>query len=134
MKRVAGYCVKLFLGSVLVVTPCVAAQSSDEARAGTVTMTGLITCSRCLDLSQHKGFTPWGWANYEVSQGDDIVLVVSGEAYLLQGDRKQLIRYLQDKETVTGYVVSQSRGKGKVDAIAVTNIAPPPKAKKQKEK
>lgn len=68
--------------------------------------TGLVTCSRCLDLAQHKGFTPWTWATYQVSRGDDIVIKTpSGSVFRLQGDRKQLSKFLEDKAIVSGTVI-----------------------------
>jgi hypothetical protein len=37
-----------------------------------------------------------------VSQGDDIVLVVQGTAYRLQGDKNQILKFMGDKVRVTG--------------------------------
>jgi hypothetical protein len=72
-------------------------------------------------LSQHKGFTRWTWATYKVSQGDDIVLVTPAMTYNLQGDRKQLLKYLEDKMAVSGNLDANT--------IEVTSINRPPTAK-----
>lgn len=71
--------------------------------------TGLVTCSRCLNLAQHKGFTPWSWAMYQLSKGDDIVIKTSsGTVFRLQGDRQLLSKYVEDKTMVTGTVIESS--------------------------
>ena len=84
-----------------------------------VRLPGLVTCSHCLDLTQHKGFTRWSWAMYRVSQGDSIVLVAPGNTYILQGDRQQLSKYVKDKLTVSGKLDGNT--------IEVTNITRPSK-------
>jgi hypothetical protein len=53
-------------------------------------------------LVSAQGITRWTWANYRVSQGDDIVLVTPAKTFNLQGDRKQLSKYLEDKMTISG--------------------------------
>jgi hypothetical protein len=50
----------------------------------------------------HKGYTPYSWALYSVSQGDDVVLVAQGTAYKLQGDKRQLLQYMGEKARITG--------------------------------
>lgn len=89
--------------------------------ASDVTFTGLVTCMRCTDLSQHKGFTRWTWAMYKVSQGDELVLLAGGKTYRLQGDRQQLSKYVEYKATVSGHLDA--------DTIAVTAILRPKKEK-----
>jgi hypothetical protein len=42
------------------------------------------------------------WALQSVSDGDDVVFVVGSDIYKLQGDRKELLRYMEDKVNVTG--------------------------------
>lgn len=86
-----------------------------------VTLKGSVTCARCLDLSQHKGFTPWTWAMYKVSQGDQIVFVTSGKIYRLEGDRRELSKYVEDKVIVSGHLDANT--------IQVTSITRPPKEK-----
>jgi hypothetical protein len=86
-----------------------------------VTLKGSVTCGRCQDLSQHKGFTPWSWAMYKVSQGDEIVLVASGKTYTLAGDRRELSKYVEDKAIVSGHLDANT--------IQVTSITRPPKEK-----
>jgi hypothetical protein len=94
--------VRLGVASFVVVCSMWAVKVFAEVKPYDVTFTGLVTCSRCVDLAQHKGFTRWTWAMYKVSQGDDIVLITPGKTYNLQGDRKQLSKYLEDKVTVAG--------------------------------
>ncbi len=103
------------LGSLLAV------QVFARPEVAEVTFTGLVTCSHCVDLAQHKGFTRWTWAMYRVSQGDGIVFVTSGKTFRLQGNRQQLSKYVEDKATVSGCL--------EADTIEVTNIDRPAKYK-----
>jgi hypothetical protein len=119
MKKIS--IVRFALASTIVVGSILATQAFAKPLATNVTYTGLITCSRCLDLSQHKGSTPWSWAMSMVSRGDDIVIVASGKVYKLQGDRQQLSKYIQDKATVSGSLDT--------DTITVANITRPVKVK-----
>jgi hypothetical protein len=119
MKSISMF--RLVLASLLVLCSIFAVQAFAQPSATDVNFTGLITCSHCLDLTQHKGFTRWTWAMYKVSQGDDIVFLASGKTYRLQGDRQQLSKFIEDKATVTGHLDA--------DTIEVTNIARPKKEK-----
>src|ERR1700683_4645306 len=77
-----------FAGAIaLALSAFITAQAFARPALPDVTVRGLVTCSRRPDLRQHKGFTRWSWAMYQVSQGDNIVLVASGKTYVLQGDR-----------------------------------------------
>jgi hypothetical protein len=98
-----------------------ATQASAQPVATPVNLTGKITCARCSDLGQHKGFTPWTWAMYQVSKGDDIVFMTQGKVYLLHGDRSQLTKYMEDKVTVSGQLDA--------NVIVVENIAKSAKEK-----
>ena len=113
MKSISMF--RLVLASLLVLCSIFAVQAFAQPSATDVNFTGLITCSHCLDLTQHKGFTRWTWAMYKVSQGDDIVFLASGKTYKLQGDRQQLSKFIEDKATVTGHLDA--------DTIEVTNVA-----------
>jgi hypothetical protein len=119
MNRISMF--RLFLASFVVLCSILAAQAYAQPTASDVTLTGLVTCSRCLDLSQHKGFTRWTWAMYRVSQGDDIVFLASRRTYKLQGDRERLSKYVEDKATVSGHLDA--------DTIEVTDISRPKKEK-----
>jgi hypothetical protein len=98
-----------------------ATQASAQPLATPVTLTGKVTCLRCTDLGQHKGFTPWTWAMYKVSQGDEIVFLTQGKVYRLQGDRAQLTKFMEDKVTVSGQLDA--------NVIVVENIVKPAKEK-----
>ncbi len=113
--------VKIVLATIACACSILTAQASAKPAAADVMFTGVVTCSRCLDLTQHKGFTPWSWAMYKLSQGDDIVIVTSGKIYRLQGDRQQLSKYIQDKVTVSGNL--------DMGTITVTNVVRPAKEK-----
>ena len=119
MKKISA--VRFVLASAVVAGSILATQAFAKPLAVDVTYTGLVTCARCLDLSQHKGFTPWTWAMSMVSRGDDIVMVTSGQTYKLQGDRQQLSKYVQDKATVSGSLDAGT--------ITVANITRPAKVK-----
>lgn len=111
--------VRFIFASVALIISVMAIGSTSRASSSEVSFTGLITCSHCLDLSQHKGFTPWSWATYSVSRGDDIVLATKEKTFNLQGDRKQLSKYLGDTMTVHGNLDANT--------IAVSSIARPTK-------
>lgn len=113
--------VRFAVASFLVLSSVLVVQTFAQPSVTDVTLIGRVTCSRCIDLSQHKGFTPWTWASYKVSQGDNIVFVASGKTYYLRGDRQQLSKYLEDKVTVSGHLEAFT--------IQVTNIARPQKEK-----
>jgi hypothetical protein len=108
--------------SVAVLSLILSVQSFARAIATDVSFTGKVTCSQCVDLTQRKGFTPWSWAMYRLSQGDSIVFITSDRIYKLQGDRAQLSKYIEDKATITGHL--------DVNTIQVMTIAHPVKAAK----
>ena len=112
---------RFVVASAVVVSSLLTVQAFAQPTVSDVTLTGLVTCARCLDLTQHKGFTPWSWSMYKVSQGDNIVLVASGKTYNLHGDRQQMSKYIQDKVTISGRLDGNT--------IEVTNITRPPKEK-----
>jgi hypothetical protein len=109
------------LAGAVILCSVLATQVFARPAAPDVTFTGRVTCMHCTDLSQHKGFTPWSWAMYRVSQGDEIVLVTQGKTYRLQGDRDQLSKYIEDKAIVSGHL--------NPDILVVTNITRPQKEK-----
>lgn len=117
MNRIPTF--RLVVASAVLVSSLLAIETFAQPAVSDVTVTGLITCAHCLDLGQHKGFTPWSWAMYKVSQGDNIVVVASGNEYNLQGDRRQLSKYMLDKVTIAGHL--------NANTIEVTSIARPPK-------
>jgi hypothetical protein len=68
-----------------------------------ITITGTVSCAHCQGIQpMHKGYTQFSWALYSVSQGDDIVLVVKNKTYKLDGDKKQILKYMSEKTRVTG--------------------------------
>jgi hypothetical protein len=70
-----------------------------------VTLVGTVSCAHCQGIQpMHKGYTPFSWALYSVSQRDDIVLVVQDKAYTLQGDKNQLLKFMSAKARVTGHL------------------------------
>ena len=70
-----------------------------------VTLTGTVSCAHCQGLQpMHKGYTPFSWALYSVSQGDDIVLLVQDKVFTLQGDKDQVLRFMSAKVRVTGHL------------------------------
>jgi hypothetical protein len=119
MNRISAF--RFVLASFVVLCSIFAVQAFAQPTAADVNFTGLITCSHCVDLAQHKGFTRWSWAMYKVSQGDNIVFLTSGKTYKLQGDKQQLSKYVEDKATVTGHLDA--------DTIEVVSITRPKKEK-----
>ena len=89
----------IFAVSPLLSVPAVAAPVSN------VTLTGLVTCSRCVgNQPLHKGFTQLSWAVQSVSQGDDIVIVAGNVTYKLQGNKDQILKYIAGKATISGHL------------------------------
>jgi dTDP-glucose pyrophosphorylase len=77
-----------------------------------------VSCSRCQGIQPlHKGYTRWTWALRSVSEGDDIVLVVGDNIYKLQGDKDQVLKYMESKAKVTGNLEGRT--------LAVQTIARP---------
>lgn len=93
----------LSIASVAAFLSPLTAQAVSQASTNNVTLTGTVSCSRCQGIQPlHKGYTRWTWALRSVSEGDDIVLVVGDNTYKLQGDKDQLLKYMERKATVTG--------------------------------
>lgn len=81
------------------------AETNTQTPLHDVTLTGRVSCGRCQALEpQHKGYTRWTWAVHSVSEGDDIVFVVRNDIYKLRGDKDQLLKFMEDKATVSGEV------------------------------
>jgi hypothetical protein len=131
----------LWVASLVLACSVPTAGGFTEPNPTRVTVTGLVTCSQCLSLAQHKGFTPWTWAMYKISQGDDIVMQTSGRVYRLQGDRQELSKYVGAKAQITGKLIDTAevvdvqqlatlRSGLPVDTIAVVNISRPTKKKR----
>lgn len=114
MKRI--WVLRFVLAGVLSV---LAVPSFARVTPSEVSWTGRVTCSQCTTLDQHKGFTPWTWAMYRLSNGDRLVFVTREKIYNLRGDREQLTKYVEDKAIVTGHL--------DVNTIEVTRIARPTK-------
>jgi hypothetical protein len=99
---------------------------SEAATDHNVTVTGTVSCSRCQGIQPlHKGYTRWTWALQSVSEGDDIVLVVGNNIYKLQGDKDQLLKFMERKAKVSGNLEGR--------ALAVQTIARPDKSRPDKK-
>jgi hypothetical protein len=74
-----------------------------------VMFTGTVSCAKCVGSRQlPKGYTRWRWAQALVRNGDDVVFVVGKQTFTLKGDRDQLLKYMQDKATITGDLQGQT--------------------------
>jgi hypothetical protein len=74
-----------------------------QASLDTVMITGEVSCGRCQTIQPPpKGYTRYSWALHSISTGDDLVLVVGDKAYMLQGDKNQLLKYVGHKAIVNG--------------------------------
>ena len=84
------------------VAPTIAVRSARSAPTE-ATLTGIVSCGHCQGIQpMHKGYTPFSWALYSVSQGDDIVLLSRDQIYKLQGDKDDLLKFMSAKARVTG--------------------------------
>jgi hypothetical protein len=96
--RRTAFLVSIFAVFALLPVRCLAAPQDDN-----VTLTGLVTCSRCVGSPAHSAaFTHLTWAVHEINHGDGFILVVSGKTYHLAGDRELLRPYIADQATVQG--------------------------------
>jgi hypothetical protein len=83
-------------------------QAVSQGSSNNVTFTGTVSCSKCQEIQTlHKGYTRWTWALQSISKGDDIVLVVGDDVYKLQGDKDQILKFMERKATVTGTLDGQ---------------------------
>ena len=100
MSKMAIFVLIYFVSaSAVVFAMAVASQSS----AGNVTLTGTVSCAKCVGTRPlPKGYTRWSWALASVKNGDNVVFVVGTQTFTLKGDREQLLKYMQDKATITG--------------------------------
>src|SRR5260370_23883225 len=101
MSKLAVFTV-LYIASITLISPLRVQAVSDAMTDNKVTFIGTVSCSRCQGLQLHKGYTRWTWALHSVSEGDNIVLVVGNNIYKVQGDKNQLLKYIEDKVEVTG--------------------------------
>ena len=94
----------LCIASVTAFLSLLSVEAVSEATTNNVTFIGTVSCSRCQGYPPvHKGHTRWTWAVHSVvGEGDEIVLVVGNNLYKLQGDKDQLLKYMEDKVEVTG--------------------------------
>jgi hypothetical protein len=90
--------------------------------SGNITLTGTVSCSKCQGIQPlHKGYTRYTWALQSVSQGDDIVFVTGNDTYKLQGDKDQLLKYMEAKATLSGELAGHT--------LIVRTLSPVSKAK-----
>ena len=94
----------LYIASFAVFLSPLRAQSNSEAAAeNTATYIGTVSCSKCQGIQPlHKGYTRWTWALHSISEGDDPVLVVGNDMYKLQGNKDEVLKYMEKKAKVTG--------------------------------
>ena len=99
----------LYIASVTAFLLPVNVHAASEATSNTsVSLIGTVTCLRCLGYPPvHKGYTSWTWAVHSVGEGDTIVLVVGRNIYKLQGDKDQILKFMERKATVTGTLDGQ---------------------------
>jgi hypothetical protein len=83
-------------------------QVVSQGSSNNVTFTGMVSCSKCQGIQPlHKGYTRWTWALHSISEGDDIMLVVGNDVYKLQGDKDQILKFMERKATVMGTLDGQ---------------------------
>lgn len=125
MSKVAMFTV-LYIASITAFPSSLRGQAVSAAMTDeNVTFIGTVSCSQCQGIQPlHKGYTRWTWALRSVGEGDDIVLVVGNNIYKLQGDKDQLLKYMEREATVTGKLEGRT--------LAVQKIARPDKKSKKR--
>ena len=120
----------LLLAGVLAFAPMMAAQSSEQAGANTVNVTGRVSCSKFGrgSVTPRKGMsvsqTIWYCANF---QGGQYTLVAGNRIYALSGEAKQLAKMAGQTVTVAGKMVPEPTDTNTValmGTVAVTEVVP----------
>jgi hypothetical protein len=115
---------------VLMLAPMMAAQSTEQAAANAVNVTGRVSCSTFGrgSVTARKGMsvaqTIWYCANF---QGGQYTLVSGNRIYALSGDPKQLAKMSGQTVTVAGHMVPESTDRAAVafmGTVAVTEVVP----------
>ena len=111
MKSKLTYTLALIgFASICVALPSAAAQSSVQAEANAVSITGKVSCSRFGrgSVTARKGMsvaqTIWYCANF---QGGEYTLVAGNRIYRLTGDTKQLAKMSGQTVAVAGHMVPE---------------------------
>jgi len=108
MSKVVVFAAWLITGVILFSAPP-RVQALPETKSDSVTLTGKVSCSKCQGIQPlHKGYSRWTWALHSVNEGDDIVLVVGDNTYRLQGEKGQLLKYMESRAKVTGSLDGQT--------------------------
>jgi hypothetical protein len=103
MSRVAISTVLCIASITAFLSPLRVQAVSEATTDNNVTFIGTVSCAKCQGIQPlHKGYTRWTWALQSISEGDNIVLVVGNNIYKLQGDKDQLLKYMESKAKVTG--------------------------------
>jgi hypothetical protein len=113
--------------SLLAMLPAMASQAPSQAAAGSVNLTGRVSCSKFGAAVPHqKGFSQSEAINQCISQGFSYTLVVGKQVYPLSGDNKQLAKLAGATVTVAGRLnaprpeESESVYNGTLEATSVT--------------
>lgn len=93
----------LAIASVAAVLSPATVQAVSQGSSNSITVTGTVSCSKCQGIQPaHRGYTRWTWALQSISEGDDMVFVVGSDMYKLEGDKAQILKFMESKATVTG--------------------------------
>ncbi len=103
MILAALYCLIMAAFLLPIAAQAVSSSAFSQSTTNSVTLTGEVSCGRCQNIQPPpKGYTRFSWALHSVSEGDDVVLLIAGKTYTLQGDRNQFLKYVGHKTTVNG--------------------------------
>jgi len=109
MSKVAVLAALFIASFTAFLSPLRGQSNSEAATDNTATYIGIVSCSKCQGIQPlHKGYTRWTWALHSVSEGDDVVLVVGNKMFKLQGDKDEVLKYMEKKAKVTGDLEGQT--------------------------
>ena len=120
----------IVFASICVAFPSAAAQSSVQAEANAVSITGKVSCSRFGrgSVTARKGMsvaqTIWYCANF---QGGSYTLVSGNRIYRLTGDTKALAKMSGQTVAVAGHMVPEPSDTASValmGTVSVTEVVP----------
>jgi hypothetical protein len=120
----------IVLAGVLALGPRVAAQSSVQAEANAVSITGKVSCSRFGggSVTARKGMSVAQTIQYCANfQGGEYTLVSGRRIYRLTGDRNQLAKMSGQTVAVAGRLVPESTDTATyalMGTVAVSEVAP----------
>jgi hypothetical protein len=130
IKKIISRISSIVFAGALALALMVAAQSSVQAQANAISITGKVSCSRFGrgSVTARKGMSIAQTVQYCTNfQGGAYTLVSGNRIYLLTGDKKQLAKMSGQTVSVAGRVIPEPSDTASVTlmgTVAVTEVVP----------